>query len=301
MKKLIATSIILSVISSSLFGQNYRENFFKVINTNDTVEAERIINEWKLKTPDDPEIYVAYFNFYAKKSMLNVLMLGDNPQGKEALVITDPDSTKKEPVAYMYDETIYDYDILKIGLAYIDTAIRKYPDRLDMRFGKIYMLGQIKNYDDFTKDIGKAIDHAAVIKNNWKWTSNEPVKDSQAFFLGNIQSYVIQLYGVGEVQSDNIRSISETVLKYYPDHVESLSDLSIAYSMKKDYDHALIPLLKAQKLAPTDYIVIANIADCYYQKGDKANAIKYYELLEKYGDADAIEFAKEQLIALKKK
>lgn len=301
MKKLIVSIIIFSVVSGSLFGQNFRETFFKVINTNDTVEALRIITEWKSKSPDDPEIYVAYFNFYGKKSMTNILMMGDNPDGKEALVISDADSANKEPIAYMYDETIYDHKILDIGFAYIDTAIRKYPNRLDMRFGKIYMLGQIKDFDGFTKEIVNAIDYSAVIKNDWKWTNNEPVKDSQAFFLGNIQSYVVQLYNLGKVQPEFIQQIAEAVLKYYPDNVESLSDLSIAYTMKKDYDNALIPLLKAEKLAPNDFIVIANIADCYNQKGDVKNAIKYYELLEKYGDADAIEFAKEQLKDLKKK
>ncbi|MNR16389.1 Tetratricopeptide repeat protein [compost metagenome] len=119
--------------------------------------------------------------------------------------------------------------------------------------------------------------------------------------LGSVKDYVFQLY---EVKDDNIipyiGSIAESVLKLYPDHVESLSNLSITYLVKKEYDNALIPLLKAEKLSPKDYIVLSNIAWCYYQKKDKLNAIKYYELVLKYGDEGAMNFANEKLVELKK-
>mgnify|MGYP003380295723 CR=1 FL=1 len=54
---------------------------------------------------------------------------------------------------------------------------------------------------------------------------------------------------------DNMKRIAETVLKYYPDHIESLSNLSIVFMLQKQYDKALEPLLKAEKLNPKDYIV----------------------------------------------
>jgi hypothetical protein len=45
--------------------------------------------------------------------------------------------------------------------------------------------------------------------------------------------------------------------------------------------------------------VLNNIAQGYKLKGDKANAIKYYELTEKYGDERAKEDAKRNIKELK--
>jgi tetratricopeptide (TPR) repeat protein len=94
--------------------------------------------------------------------------------------------------------------------------------------------------------------------------------------------------------------ISEAILKYYPNSVESLSNLSIVYMMKDEIDKALGYLLRAEKIDPKDYVVLGNIALAYKKKGDKANAIKYYELTELYGDGDAKVYAQKQLVELKK-
>ena len=98
-----------------------------------------------------------------------------------------------------------------------------------------------------------------------------------------------------------MKRIAETVLKYYPDHIESLSNLSIVLMLQKQYDKALELLLKAKKLNPKDYIVLNNIAQAYKLKGDTKNAIKYYELTIKYGDKQAKQYAKEQIKELEKK
>lgn len=98
-----------------------------------------------------------------------------------------------------------------------------------------------------------------------------------------------------------MKRIAETVLKYYPDHIESLSNLSIVYLLQKQYDKALEPLLKAEKLDPKDYIVLSNIAQAYKLKGDNKNAIKYYQLTIKHGDEQAKKYARGQIDELKMK
>jgi tetratricopeptide (TPR) repeat protein len=164
------------------------------------------------------------------------------------------------------------------------------------------MFGELEDWKDFTTEIIKAVDYSAVIKNQWTWTDNKPQKDSKDFFLGSLQTYQLQLYNTNNDDLlDYMKQIAEAVLKYYPDHVESLSNLSIVYLIKKEYGKALESLLKAEKLAPTDYIVLNNIAQAYKLKGDYKNAIKYYELTEKYGDEQAKAYARQQMAELKKK
>ena len=83
------------------------------------------------------------------------------------------------------------------------------------------------------------------------------------------------------------------------DQVKQVEPLNLAYA-QKNYDKAIDYLKQAEKLNPKDFIVLNNIAQAYKLKGDKANAIKYYELTEKYGDEQAKQQAKEILIELKK-
>ncbi len=147
----------------------------------------------------------------------------------------------------------------------------------------------------FTQELISAIDYSQKIDLKWTWTDNKSIDDPKKFMLSAEQDYVSQLYEAGDDQVNNMRSIAETVLKYYPDHVENLSNLGITYIIDKDYTHALEPFLKAEKIAPTDGIVLNNIAYCYDLKGDKANAIKYYELTEKYGDERAKQTDKQKL------
>ena len=230
--------------------------------------------------------------------MTEVISIDQKQKGKDAFQISDSNS---KTVGFLNSSIAYKDEYLKLGFNYIDKGISKFPTRLDMRFGKIYMLGKNEDYENFTVEIIKAIDYSDIIKTKWTWTDNKPLDDSKKFMLSAVQDYVVQLYNTNnDALLDNMKRIAETVLKYYPDHVESLSNLSIVYMIKKEYDKAIEVLLKAEKLAPKDYIVLSNIAQGYKLKGDKNNAIKYYELTVKYGDDSAKQYAKGQIDNLKK-
>jgi len=280
-------------------GQTFKEKFNDLLAKTDTTGQINLLQKWEVKDSNDPELYVAYFNYFVNKSITEVISIDKIQKGKDAFEITD--STSKT-VGFLNSNTGFGDKYLNLGFAYIDKGISKFPSRLDMRFGKIYMLGKIKDYNNFTFEIVKAIDYSETIKNQWTWDDNKMVDDPKKFMLSAIQDYSVQLYNTNDdALLDNMKSISETVLKYYPDHVESLSNISIVYLLKKDYDKALVVLLKAEKLAPTDYIVLSNIAQAYKLKGDNKNAIKYYELTLKYGDDQAKGYAKEQIQKLNNK
>jgi tetratricopeptide (TPR) repeat protein len=189
----------------------------------------------------------------------------------------------------------------KKGIDWINKGIEQYPNRLDMRFGKTYALGQIKDWDNFTKEIIAAIQYSKINNNSWTWTKNERKNGGKEFFLSSLQDYQVQLYNTGDDKLlVNMGDIAKEVLKLYPDHVESLSNLSIVYMISKDYVKALDVLLKAERINSKDYIVLSNIAHCYKEKGDKTKSIEYYEKTIKYGDEQAKGYAKKMIEELKK-
>lgn len=282
-------------------GQSYKKQFNELVSKSDTLGQKKLLQKWEQVNSNDPELYVAYFNFYVRKSEKSIVRIDSDGKDKGGYQVMKEDSSVKEPVAYIYGDSYFDRGILQRAIEYIDKGIKKFPNRLDMRFGKIYMYGQANDYEKFTEEIIHTINHSATNKNKWTWKDSKPLDSPQQFFLSALQDYQVQLY---ETEKDellgNMGRIAEAVLKYYPDHIESLSNLSVVYMLQKQYDKGLTPLLKAEKLNPKDYIVLSNIAQAYKLKGDKKNAIKYYELTIKYGDEQAIEYAQGQIEQLKK-
>ena len=164
-----------------------------------------------------------------------------------------------------------------------------------MRFGRIYMLGEIEDYQEFTRQIKEALVYSNKINNNWLWKGNKPVKDPKEFLLSSIQDYITTLYNSGDEQLSNIRAISETVLKYYPNHVESLSNVALTYLINGDYDKALEYLLSAEKVAPKDVVVLNNIAEAYRRKKDSTKAKMYFEKVIRFGNKEEVQDAKEKM------
>ncbi len=301
-KRFLVLSLSLIFSLNNCFSQSFKEKFDYLIEVNDTIGQQQILDNWEKFDINDPELYVAYFNYYVNKSHQETITLGQDPQGEVVYQIMDQDSSQKEPVGYLYGGSSYDLKILSKGFDWISKGIEKHPNRLDMRFGKVYAYGQIEDYDNFTKEILSAIDYSSKNKNNWTWSENKPVEDSKKVFLGSIQDYQIQLYQTGKDSLlNNMIQIAERILKYYPDHVESLTNLSIISIFNEQYDQAIDNLLKAYKLNPKDYIVHYNLANAYKLKGDNKNSIKYYKLVIKYGDQESIDYAKEQIQFLEEK
>jgi len=298
MKRLILITVLMLVgLLQSISAQDFKTQFKVLFNKQDIAGQEKLLQTWEKSNPEDPELYVSYFNFYINKSRSETISLTTKPISKESVTLTKENDEKA--VAYIGSRVSFNKVDFDKGISYINKGIEKFPNRLDMRFGKVFALGQILDYKGFTNEIIKAIDYSDVNKNQWLWIDNKAVNEPKKFMLSAVQDYVAQLYDAGDENAENIKIIAENVLKYYPDSVENLSNLAIFYMIKKDYDNALIFLLKAEKLAPTDFIVLNNIAFCYYNKKDKANAIKYYELVIKYGDEAAMSYARQKMKELK--
>ena len=231
------------------------------------------------------------------KSRQEVLSLTtDQPEG-ESLVLKD---SLNQNAGFLGSQIYYDQTELKKGLDKINEGIELYPNRLDMRFGKIYALGQIPDWKNFTSEIIKTVEYSAKNNNKWTWTNHEKYDGTEKEFLLDIQTYQLQLYNTGDDNLlENMREIATKVLEYYPNHIESLSNIGSTYLITGEYNKGIEALLRAEKINPKDYIVLGNIAQGYKLKGDKEKAIEYYEKTAEYGDERAKEFAKQQITELK--
>jgi|GEM_PF-113964 len=289
---------LLTAFSTVVFGQTNYEKFKTLFQEKDSIKIKGLLSEWEKTNPNDPELYTSAFNFYFSSCKEEILSLQKENPKEEGLQLAD--STGKV-AGYLSSNVGYNEGKLDRAVNYIDKGIEKFPDRLDMRFGKIYVLGEVGDYKKFTNEIIKTVQRSVINKNNWLWTENKKQDEGQKFMLKTVQAYLKQLY---DTEDDNLLSnmiqVGETTLKYYPQNIEILSTTAVAFMLTKQYDKAINYLRQAEKIDPKDYIVLNNIAQCYKSKGNKENAIKYYRLTEKYGDEQAKQQARDNIKQLEK-
>ena len=290
----ILFALILTV--TALNGQSNKQQFNQLLQNGDTLKQRQLLVQWEKDAPQDAELYVAYFNYYFQMSEEEIVSIGQEADGELALEIMDLDSSKKNPVAYMYSNIHYNEEFLEKGMNWIDDGIQQYPNRLDMRFGKIYVLGKLEEYTLFTKEIIQTVEYSSKNENNWTWTDNTALKDPLEFMLGTIQNYQIQLFNTEDDRLlENMQQIATSILTYYPENIESLSNSAIVYLLQEKYIQALSILQKAEKINPKDCIVLNNIAVCYENQGNQKMAKKYYQLVIKNGNKEEKKDARNKL------
>jgi len=291
--------VILFSLTGILIGQDFNAEFIKCCETQDIDCQVQTLKKWEEAFPNDPELYTSFFNFHFNNSKSEVLALTKKEQDGKMLILKD---STNQVSGYLGSQMNYDPNELEKGFSRIRAGIEKFPDRLDMRFGQIYALGQIKNWDEFTEKIIATVNQSASNGNVWTWTKNKKLEDSKNFFLSAMHDYQVQLYNTGD---DDLllymRKIAQSILVHYPEHIESLSNVSITYMLLEEYDKAIAALIKAEEVNPKDYIVLSNLAQAYLQSGDKAKALEYFEKTVMHGDDYAKEFAKRNIEDLKSK
>lgn len=124
MKRVFILIILLTGLFLNSVGQNYKQQFNDLLEKKDTVGEEKLLTQWKDKKPNNPELYVAFYNFYVQKSMKEIVGLEQQPKG-ESFELTD---SAGKVAGYMNDMIVYDEHYLKKGFEYIDKGIEMFPN-----------------------------------------------------------------------------------------------------------------------------------------------------------------------------
>lgn len=290
-------SFILLLLLSTFIGksQDFYEKFKKSWKEdNDFNKTEKIIKEWESKDSNNPNMYVAAFNFYFSESKKEVLALDTKSGNGEQLELKDK---KNNTVGYIHSTNLRVDSFFDTSIKYLDQAIAKFPKRLDLRFGKIYALGDYGKLDEFTNQILNTLDFSISINHKWLWKNDKPLEDEIIFIKSAIQDYQNTLY-----KNDDPKNLKKIALKMntiFPDDAIVLSTLGTSYLLEDNYNEALPIFLKATKISPTDTIILNNLAFCYTNLKDTENAKKYYKLMYENGDEKTKKFAQEKLDKLK--
>ena len=288
--------LVLLFVSNHLLAQNFYADFKEALNTNNEEKQLSVLKQWELNDSNDPELYTSYYNYHYRRAHHSYIEINTSQTSNNGFTLSD---SLGNEVGYLEQRHTYDKVELEKAVAIIDKGIQKHPNRLDMRFGKIYLLGSVELWHEFTEEILRTIEYSSKNNNEWLWTLDEKIADGEGTLLGSIQDYQVQLF---ETENDDllskVRQIAEKILSYYPKDVQSISNIAVTYLYTEQYDKGLEQLLKAEKIKPDDTIVLSNIARTYELKNDVESAKLYYNKIISIGDEDEKEFAQYKLSQL---
>lgn len=287
MNKLIIILLVLFPVQYG-FCQAYQADFLKYFNHGNTKKQYKVLKKWEAESPHDVALYTSFFNYHIVKA---------RELAKDTIRYTDGAGT----VAIFRSER-FALDELEKGFKKIDEGIERYPNRLDMRFGKIFLLGQIPDWEAFTKEIIKTVEYSSQNKNAWTLQDNVAFAKNDEDFLDAIHKYQIGLFDTGDTTLIQfIEAISNAVTTYYPDHLDNLITLSTCHLLKRDFEKGIEALLKANTINPNDYVLLGKIAEAYKLKGDYELAIEYYKKTYTLGNERAVAYARQQVKLLSDK
>lgn len=283
--------IVCLLISNLAFSQDYYSQYIYLFQKQyDAKKIKNLLQEWKQKDANDIKYYIAGFNFYLKESKKEIVRL-DTKEGREKnFVIKD---SINNTVGYLYSETVHIDSLFSISQNFLNQGIALFPKRLDLRFGKIYTLGETKKYNVFTDEILNVIHLTDTNHFEWLWDGDKALEDPINFFKNAIQDYENTLFNANE--NSNLKKIALEMNRLFPDDPIAMSTLGSSYLLEGNNQEALRLFLLAYKINPEDTIVMNNLGETYSRLKDNVNAKKYYSLMIAKGDEETKKYAEAKL------
>lgn len=294
MKKIILIALLFPLLH---FGQEYKKEFNTLCKDRikNKEEIVTLLKDWEGKSKTDIDYYIAAFNFYYIESKQEILSLTSikPSENEESFVLKD---SLNNPVGYLYGQESRNDSVFTLSQEIIDKAIVLFPNRLDLRFGKIHTLGDYGDFDSFSKAIIESIDYGIKIKHQWLWAENEKLENPEDFFIDAVQSYQSTLFN--EKSDANLKKVASKMYEVFPHDIYVISSYGLTLLIENKNEEALKLYFIAEKLNPEDLIVLGNIGLIYERLKKKEKAIAYYRKMYEVGDEETKAFATNKIKSL---
>jgi hypothetical protein len=301
LKNQLLITLFIFFVGSNVFADN-QSDYYKYMELKDYEKALLSLKSWEKEDIHNPEMYVGYINYYIFRSRKDGFSIDEinkskKDQSQSKLTFTDPKTGK---TYFFNSKYFYNLNDVNSALIYLNKGIKEYPNRLDLLFGKVYILNEIDNFHEAALCLIKYLTTSVEINNNWLWSNNKPMNEGYEFFLEQIQDYYsIWISDRSQSALDAVKLVAEKQIELYPKHSWAYDNLALYYSFTNNPQKQLELLLKSELISPTDPVTLNNIGNWYKMNNNKEKAKIYYQKLYATGDPSAIEEAKKNLEILK--
>jgi tetratricopeptide (TPR) repeat protein len=269
-------------------------------------QAQSVLAAWKAhKGEADPQYWVAAANLWANMGTHSTIELSSGPpNGKDDGLELKSDDGKVAGSIHR-GPTTHDADKFRRAIGFLDEAIKRFPQRLDLYVGRSDLYRTIPDLDgELAALTSLARDpHPATPDGKLERAPGQPLDMSfERYAVDMLNAYSREHFEQESPEGDVAGvAVARLLVRLYPKYPQGYNLLALAASLKKDWPEARKQLELALVQAPDDVLVIGNLGYCAEQMGDKAGAIaRYRRVLELDRDPDESARAKERLEALGK-
>jgi tetratricopeptide (TPR) repeat protein len=263
---------------------NYEEKYETLLKDEKYDELHEHLKIWESKEANNPEMYIAYFNYYTNKGKpFKVLIDKEGKDGNQTFTVYHHETG--EAVDSFNGSLQYDKDDFIKAVEYLDKGLSFAPNRLDMRFGKISTLNKIEHYKEAGNELYTVLKISKEIDNNWLWVNNEKMENGESFFFSNIGDYY-QLWFDAETEESlaQVKQCIEKQIELYSGDIFSYDILGIYYYIKGQFQETLKYFLQAEMIDPNDCITLMKVGQIYLEVGNKQKAQEYFTKILKIGN-----------------
>ena len=301
MKKIITLSFLLIFISA-LYADN-KSTYEKLLKENKLIELEQHLLLWEKEDPKNPEMFIAYFNYYLQKGRHSTASIDSNNINTED-ELERTYAVASEILAYANARFVYEKENLDNALKYIRKGIQITPNRLDMHFEQIHILYEVEDYSLMADKLIEVLEISKKLNNKWLWINGVSIAENEAeeFFFDLINDYYYEVAKVKNAGTYNaVERVSKHQIRLYPNIIYGYNALGALKMRQTHYEEALKYFQQAEKIDKEDIISMSFIANCYVSLNDKKKAWEYFIRIEKKGNAEEKEYARKKLEQLEGK
>jgi len=237
-------------------------------------KIDAVLDEWRLKSPDDPNAWITSANYYFNESVgPNVstktpekgdFAVKDQKAGKTAGSISFKPNVAKTS---------------RSATALLQEAATKFPDRLDIWCGLAFIYQESGDFDNELVTLKRMVAYTKAHPTGLKWLNGEPIEDPEDHYVPEKLHGYGQHYEKKENPEDDKRwfQIASLATQEYPNHAEGFNDSGGYYADLQDWKKAREMFEKARQLDSKSAGPLMNLGSVCLEAKDYPAARKYFE------------------------
>lgn len=301
MNVLLFVAALVLVVLSNTFAASIakRDSILHLIEQKRFPEADSAIRDVRSADSLDPDYFILSINYYFCVAERPGIEIRQGDITAESLIALY--DAQGNQVGGIIDHSYFDRGLMLTGIGILDSGIALYPDRLDMRFGKVYTCFESRLLRESADALKGILSQHRTKGSEWKLDREAPLlKEADEYVLENVQSYVRDFYDLSSPLSDSIvEEVSREIIATFPNSAYGYTNISSILRLQGNFDSSLAMLGQACRIDPSDPIVVINLAITAEEAGKVKLAVEYFTKLLSIGDVDQQALAREHLEKLR--
>ena len=255
--------------------QTFPIDYRRAMQARDTAKVRRVLVAWQQKEPQNPDWYVAKFNYQLRQAYRVIVNSAPatgrgvefEQQGKSAGSLNEG----------------YEPRLLEVARATLREGIRLAPDRLDMRFGLAKTYEMTHEPKPEVAVLTAALTDRKTSGKPWRWQEGKPLPEPEAVFLPeNLEGYMLPYWQADTPEDAEVaRQLAELVNEYYPASSLGPFNLGMYYTMTGQEEKGYSFFQQANTRRPNDWQTLANLTRLAVKLDRKTEAQQYLAALQK--------------------